>query len=512
MQVPAGLGPGAALQLANPMAPGQVLQVVLPAGLKAGDMFVVALPAQAAASVSPAQAAVPMSPAQAAAAALPAQDGPWSTRPCEVEGQLCGQTHPVLAQMQAPMVGVVLSSYAWKKPVQGKHTRGMPWAQDDGFKVPGFAGDLFVPGGTAPGQQIQLMGAPMQGTQGVPTAPCPPADAALLEYEQLLAGATCIVIRDLRTSSRPTKEVAALRLSGSAGELASLYLEVNGDPDAANDGDPFWQFVPTSATAKRYAPAPELSAAAKRASGRDVPYAGSAELRLHDGRVVMQLANPAWRAAQPQEEEGHHKWRRPQVQMMDRADVVRVMDETRLQMGGCCGEEEWCSPLDALPRTRVSHPQSTDETLKKGYRQVAPASINAKTSALGKLYCLGYAVCCISYAIQAVVRPPDVLYKLQELRTGRTVEGVLYSEKGRLNGKGAKGQAHGSGAPDCATQDPTPGGLCSRLRIPDGNTLEFAEGVPLQVRKDMLVVLVYRLTMNSLDPFHFDTGEGPGDP
>ena len=105
------------------------------------------------------------------------------------------------------------------------------------------------------------------------------------------------------------------------------------------------------------------------------------------------------------------------------------------------------------------------------------------------------------------------------------------------------GQAHGSGARVDATQDPTPGGLCSRLRIPDGDTLEFAEGVPLQVRKDMLAVLVYRLTMNSLspcesrthhhpiprplafrsldrkidssphagsDPFHFDTGLGGG--
>ena len=37
-----------------------------------------------------------------------------------------------------------------------------------------------------------------------------------------------------------------------------------------------------------------------------------------------------------------------------------------------------------------------------------------------------------------------------------------------------------------------------RLIISDGDTLEFNECVPLQVRKDMLAVLVHRMTFNGL--------------
>lgn len=89
------------------------------------------------------------------------------------------------------MIGVVPQSYEWSPPEHGVHTFGRPWRQNDGFKVPGVPFDpLYVPGGTAPGQQIQFMGTPMVG---VPTAPCPPDDAAVVQYEQLLAGVTRIV-------------------------------------------------------------------------------------------------------------------------------------------------------------------------------------------------------------------------------------------------------------------------------------------------------------------------------
>ena len=489
VQVPVGLGPGAALKVAHPTAPGQHFQVVVPAGLKAGDVFAVALPA------------APTTRALTDQDTVGGWLAPWITGSYEVEGQLFGQPHSVLAQMQGvPMVGVVPQSYRWERPTYGGHTADHPYMPEDGFEIPGVPCQLFVPGGTAPGQQVQFMGTPMQG---LPTAPKPPDDEAVVQYEQLLAGATRIVIEDLRTSRRPTKEVSALRLSGSAGELGSLYLVVNGDPDAAGDGDPFWHFVPNMGATPLDAPA-----AVKRASC-NAPYAGSAELRLSDGRVVMQLANPAWRAVQ------NVQWnsgRRPQVQMMDRADVVRVTDETELPP-----YSPWCCPLDALPRTHVSHPLSSDETLKRGYKQVAPTSINTKSYALGYFYCVTCPVCfvpcvaeCQLHALMTVISPPDVHYQLQEVGTGRTVDGVLYSEKGmpydmtETCGPAFASQTHGQGARDHGAT----GGLCRRSRIPTGDTLAFAERVPLQVRKDMLAVLVYRLTMASLDQFLFDSGGG----
>ena len=104
------------------------------------------------------------------------------------------------------------------------------------------------------------------------------------------------------------------------------------------------------------------------------------------------------------------------------------------------------------------------------------------------------------------VRLPDVHYQLRELATGRTVDGVLYSEKGMryestaMSGHAFANQAHGRGARDYGTT----GGLSRRRRIPQGDTLVFAEHVPLQVRKDMLAVLVYRFTMSSLDNFRSD--------
>jgi hypothetical protein len=112
------------------------------------------------------------------------------------------------------------------------------------------------------------------------------------------------------------------------------------------------------------------------------------------------------------------------------------------------------------------------------------------------------------------IRPPEVRYKLQEVRTGRTVDGVLYIEKGMLyesaeaSGPAFANQAHGQGARDHGTE----GGLGKRSRIPKGDTLVFAEHVPLQVRKDMLAVLVYRLTMASLDKFRWDFGLAPPAP
>ena len=67
---------------------------------------------------------------------------------------------------------------------------------------------------------------------GVPTAPRPPDDTAVAQYEQLLAGVTRITVHDMRMHNEPTLEVAALRMfgktaSGNAGELGTLYLVIN---------------------------------------------------------------------------------------------------------------------------------------------------------------------------------------------------------------------------------------------------------------------------------------------
>jgi len=317
-----------------------------------------------------------------------------------------------------------------------------------------------------PGQQMQIMSAPAPMV-GVPTAPRPADDTAVAQYEQLLAGATRIIVRDMKRCNGPIIEMAALHVfgktaSGHVAELGTLYLVINGP--------------------------------AENPSGEngEIKWCGSAVLQLGDGRVVMQFSNPEWRGAQiAQEVEAKRRndWLRPDIQMMDREDLVRVTDETVVDDYCCSGER---APLDSLPQTRVSHPQSADETLRQGYQQVALASANSETICRGKLglFCCPiaflYAVCCVP--------APDVHYQLKEVRSGNTVEGVLYTEKGRRYFD-SNVYEHGRGA--CVPG--ATGGLgYPRLIIPDGDTLSFDERVPLQVRKDMLAVLVHRITFNAL--------------
>lgn len=326
VQVPAGVGPGGAIEFSNPMAPGQMLGLSVPAGMKAGDTFAVTLPASQ---------------------ALPYQAGPPAG----------GQPHQVLIQMQGVPTSAVIPAIDHE---------GRRMSAGGRFTVATANGQTVLVNrkGFAPGQQIQFMSAPMVG---VPTAPRPPDDTAVAQYEQLLAGVTQIIVQDMRRCNEPTVEMAALRMfgktaGGSVGLMGTLYLVIN-------EASP-------SHTSRLPPKVIEI------ADARD---SGSAELQLSDGRVVMQLSNPEWRGAQIAQEVAEKRrkdWLRPEVQMMDREDLVRVTDET-------VRSDSWCSdcapPLDSLPQTRVSHPHSTDETLKQGFQQVAPASANSQTIVRGKL-------------------------------------------------------------------------------------------------------------------------------
>jgi len=437
VQVPAGVGPGSAIQLSNPMAPSQMLQVIVPAGMKAGDTFAVTLPASQ---------------------ALPYQAGPPAGVPYQAGPPAGGQPHQVLIQMQGVPTSVVIPAQDYE---------GGPMSAGAWFRVSTANGqtDLECPRGFVPGQQIQFMSAPMVG---VPTAPRLPDDTAVAQYEQLLAGTTRIVVHDMRRCNEPTIEMAALRMfgktaSGNVGELGTLYLVINGPPENG--------VIKCS-------------------------FCGSAELQLSDGRVVMQLSNPEWRGAQiaqEVEEKKRNEWLRPEVQMMDREDLVRVTDETVLDDYCCSGE---LAPLDSLPQTRVSHPQSADETLKQGYQQVALASDNGPTTRRGKL---GLFCCPIAFLLAVCCAPvPDVHYRLKEVRSGNTVEGVLYTEKGQRYFESCTIYEHGRGAAVVQLGSKAGGLGYPRLMIPAGDTLSFDERVPLQVRKDMLAVLVHRITFNAL--------------
>merc|ERR1711904_255082 len=93
---------------------------------------------------------------------------------------------------------------------------------------------------------------------------------------------------------------------------------------------------------------------------------------------------------------------------------------------------------------------------------------------------------------------PDVHYQLREVRSGNTVEGVLYTEKGRGYCERWGIYEHGRGATVVTSRKLEHGetslarGLgYPRLIIPDGDELFFDEPVPLQVRKDMLAALVH---------------------
>lgn len=362
-----------------------------------------------------------------------------------------GQPHQVLAQMQGVPTSVIVPAGTG------------PGSTFMAATANGKMMEVMCPDDCVPGQQIQFMDAPMEG---VPTAPRPPDDAAVAHYEMLLGNMTQLVIRDLRKFSEPTKEMAALHMSGrttsgSVGDLGTLYLVINGDLSDERE------------------------------------FAGSAELQLSDGRVVMQLANPGWRAAQIDQEKKAKtmkEWVLPEVQMMDREGAVRVTDETGAPREKCDECLRSWTPLAQLPKTRVSHPQSADETLRQGYRQVAPASLNFATIAEGKVLTLLIPTLFCPLFILMTNRPPDIHYELQDVSTGSTVKGVRYSEKGRLFCEAQGIYKHGSGGVDTSSR----GGLCPRLRIPDGDQLTFSESVPLRVRKDMLTVLVYRLTFASL--------------
>jgi len=71
---------------------------------------------------------------------------------------------------------------------------------------------------------------------------------------------------------------------------------------------------------------------------------------------------------------------------------------------------------------------------------------------------------------------PDVIFELQEAGSGEAVEGVRYTERGRT----CCGKSWG---------DHT-----------SGNVIEFASGTSVQVRKDMVAMVAFRLSLASSMP------------
>ena len=80
----------------------------------------------------------------------------------------------------------------------------------------------------------------------------------------------------------------------------------------------------------------------------------------------------------------------------------------------------FCNPLANQPKTRVTHPQSADETLRQGYQLSAPESINGATQTCCILnLLLSVPTCCAGpVCVQCCIAPPDVHFELQELRSG----------------------------------------------------------------------------------------------
>ena len=77
--------------------------------------------------------------------------------------------------------------------------------------------------------------------------------------------------------------------------------------------------------------------------------------------------------------------------------------------------------------------------------------------------------------LSCCIPEPGVHFELTELRSGRALVGARWTKKGRIT----YNRIH---------------------RIPYGDTIEFLESAPLQVRKDMLAIAFYRLALAAAAP------------
>jgi hypothetical protein len=203
-----------------------------------------------------------------------------------------------------------------------------------------------------------------------------------------------------------------------------------------------------------------------------------AELKLPDGRIIMRPFYPYGTATGV----------RPfAMQMMDRDGPVSVTDESAQT---CCGCLAQCPNSDVLccdpqrpiagfnvraQTTGVKHPQSSDETRRKGYMLHSPASINGATKTHCAIQCAFCLVCICPGCLDSCFPTPNLHFQLQEAQSGQPVEGVQFFERGRS-----------------LREMPS--------RVPNGDTFEFTDRATLQVRKDLLAAVIYRLIMEAVRP------------
>ena len=156
---------------------------------------------------------------------------------------------------------------------------------------------------------------------------------------------------------------------------------------------------------------------------------------------------------------------------MDRDGPVSITDASSTPTSTCFGD-----PLSDNLKTLVTHPQSADETLRQGYQLHAPESINGatKTSCIVTMLLGVPTFCALPALLGCCIPPPDVHFELKELRSGGSVEGARYTNKDQV----------------CHVNH----------RVPAGDTIEFSERAPLQVRKDTLAIAFYHSVIAAAAP------------
>lgn len=199
------------------------------------------------------------------------------------------------------------------------------------------------------------------------TVPAAPDAAALSKYEDLLAGASQLV---LRNTGVPKHCGGLCRCS--PGE-ATITIDVDEKEGA-------------------------LILDVKPGLNLGNACSFSTELKLGDGRVVLSFATQT----APQKE-----WKPPGVVAMDRDGPVSITDESQPQT--MCS---LCDPYNSMPKTSVTHPQSNDEALRNGQQLTTPKSLNAAFDTFNTFITLPLAAitCCAGPVFLFCCLPPPSLH------------------------------------------------------------------------------------------------------
>ena len=169
--------------------------------------------------------------------------------------------------------------------------------------------------------------------------------------------------------------------------------------------------------------------------------------------------------------------------MMDRDGSVYIRDQTVSTECPC-----FTSRLNT-PKTLVQHPESADEALKQGHRHMAPYGLNGTADKC----MLVRSMCCVVMPVLPTLYwffcPfPNLHYQLQEVGTGRIVDGMRYTHKSGTS-------------PPCGSE-------FGKFDKQAGDVIEFTEHAPLRLRKDMLAAVVYRLAATTFEPPKPDDDSG----